>query len=222
MTMVAALKKDKAADPRAELRRAILDAAAARQQVTATEGAIERARELVQEAQARVTAAGVAVSAARESHAQRVADAIAAGGAPTSTSLIRIAQDHERDATDDLAAAKDALVRLEANQVLLTADEAVARKTVERELTTVLEPTLRALIEEARAHRDSYLRAQVAMVEVAGLFDAWHPLRKESSFVGLASNADAHLMEASAAKWRSALAALRLDADFDLPSIEGN
>jgi hypothetical protein len=220
MATVTAIKKgvDERADP--QLRRAILDADAARQQVLATEAAVERARQLVREAQAKVAAAGAEVSAARESHAQNIADSLVADAAPAGTGLIRIAQDHERDATDDLAAARDALVRLESDLVLMTADEAVARKTVERVLGDVLEPTLRRLIAQARAHRDSFLRAQVAMVEVAGLFDAWHPLRKEASFVGLGSDADARLMEVSAAKWRSALAALRESADAPVPDID--
>jgi hypothetical protein len=220
MATVTALvsKKD---DERSALRQAVSAAAKARAAVAAHQSAIDRARGLVQEAQAQVAAAGVAVNAARESHAQSIADAIIGGSSPTSTSLVRIAQGHAADAAGDRDAARDALTRLEADHALIAADEVAARKAVDRVLVNLLEPTLRRLIAEANAHRDSFLRAQVALVEVAGLFDAWHPLSKEASLVGLASDGDARVMEVSAASWRSALAALRENPDAKLPAIGG-
>jgi hypothetical protein len=175
-------------------------------------------REHVAEAVANHTAAVAALSTAQQDHAAHVASAITGGSSPTATGLIRAARAHERDAEDELAAAKNALSSLEGDLVLAEADAAVAGKAVDRALAETLEPTLRRLMDEARAHRDSYLRAQVAMVQVAGLFDPWHPLSKESSFVGLGSNADTHLMDESRAKWEDALKTLRENADAELPA----
>jgi hypothetical protein len=180
---VTALKKEKA-DERAELRRAVADAQEARAAVDRQRVSIERARQHVIEAEANVAAASAAVNAARANHVNDIASTIADGGLPTSMGLVRTARSNKLDAQDELAALKQALLKLEADLVLLQADAAAASKTVDRVLRVLLEPIVRALMAEARAHRDSFLRAQVAMVEVAGLFDAWHPLRKESSFVG--------------------------------------
>jgi hypothetical protein len=218
MSVVALAKKD---DPRASLRSAITDAQKARTAVDRQHAAIERGRLLVREAQARVTAAGIAVGEARQERAQRAVDALATGGAPTSTSLVRIAQDHERDAGDDLSAAKEALVRLESDLVLMTANEAVARKTVECELATVLEPTLRALIEAARAHRAKFLATQAAANELARLWNPWDEISKETDRLSSFNiEANARVSDASAAKWRAAIEALRTDPDASLPDLE--
>jgi hypothetical protein len=214
---VTPLKKEKT-DDRAELRRAVADCVAARAAVDKHREAIERAREHVTEAAGNAAAADTALNAAQRDHAQRIATAIADGSSPTATGLIRAARAHERDAEDELAAAKDALARLEADLADLEVDAAAGGRAVDDALRDALEPMLRALIEATRAHHASYLRAQVAMTVVAGLRDPWDPLRKEAGFIGLGSAADGRTMDASRREWESALAALRLDADAPLPT----
>jgi hypothetical protein len=216
---VTALKK---VDERAELRRAVADAQQARAAVAVQHAAIERGKQLVQEAEANLAAARTNVATAREGHAQHIAKTIAGGGSPTSTGLIRAARATERDAEDDVEATKSALLKLEADLVLVETDAAVAAKSITRALTSTLEPLARRLIEEARAAHAHYLELQAAAVEVAGLWDSWHELRTEAGRVGLMSDADSRVSNASAAKWKSAIEAMRTDPDASLPPIEGS
>jgi hypothetical protein len=210
-----ALKKP---DERAALRSAVADAQEARAAVVKAQNAIERAEQLVAENQTKLASATKAVADAQSEDATRLASVLAAGGTSLTARAARQARTDEAEAVDDVEAARSALASLREALVETERDAAAAGRAVDDALRGLMEPIVRALIAEARAHRDSFLRAQVAMTVVAGLRDAWDPLRKEASFVGLASDADGRVMDASRQKWEAALKALRKNADAPLPN----
>jgi hypothetical protein len=206
-------------DDRAELRAAIENAAAVKAELTKRQGALEQAVEYAGVARMRLETATAAIGRAKEEHAGRLARAFADGREPP-TAILQDTRDMADAARDAADAAKAAAEAITTGIKDLQVDAVVAGRAVDDALRNAVEPVLFRLIAQARALHSNYLATQAVMTEVAGLFDAWHPARKAASFVGLAGAADdARVMDASVAMWRSALAALRNDPDFDLPSI---
>jgi hypothetical protein len=207
---------------RGALRVAIEAASSKKAELAKRHASLEAAAEHVARAQERLRLATAAVAKAKEEHTARVTRALEENREPPRSTIVQDARNMEAETLGELNAAKAAVEAIATGVKDLEVDVTVAGRAVNAALAQTLEPTLRRLIEEARAHRDAYLRAQVAMVAVAGLFDTWRPLRKQSTFIGLGSDADGRVMDAARRQWETALAALRLDPDAELPAIEGD
>jgi hypothetical protein len=220
---VAALKK---IDERAALRSAIADCASEKSAVDRQREAIGRAERLVAENQAKLARAAKAVADAQSEDAKRLASVLAAGGTSLTARAARQARTDEAEAADDVAAARSALASLREDLVEAERDVAVASRAVDAAAAAVLEPTVHRLIEQARAHHARYLQVQAALAEVsgtAGLWTSWDEIRKQADHVSAYNvEADARVGNVSRAEWRAAIAALRLDADAELPPIGGN
>jgi hypothetical protein len=217
---VAAVALRKTADERAELRRAVAGCASARAAIDRQREAIERAREHVAEAAGDHAAAVTALNAAQRDHAERIATAITGGASPTATGLIRAARAHERDAEDELAAARAALTKLEADLADFEAGTAAAGKAVDAALAEMMEPIAWRLVEEVRERRRRFLALQAALCSLGSLFVSWSELRKQIDRTAMFGDADdVRVSRAAAKEWQAALAALRLDADAEVPAI---
>jgi hypothetical protein len=199
MTVTPLARKAEHTDERAALRQAVLAAAHAKAAVAAHCAAIERARELVAEAQTKLAAAR------------------AGGGSPSSAGVIRAARTAERDCEDDIEAAKSALLLLETGLADLESDAAVAGKAVEKVLAVTMEPVVCRLIEEARVQHAQFVMTQAALSALGSLWDSWDPVSKQINRVGVFNDADARLSVASRQKWEAALNAMRENADAPLP-----
>jgi chromosome segregation ATPase len=227
MAIVTALaKKTDSGDERAELKRAVADAHKARAAVDRQREAIERGKQLVQEAQAKLAAAGGAVVAAREKHAQHIAAAIAGGSSsPASTpGAIRAARAVERDCEDDIEAAKTAAASLESDLVDMETDASAAGRAVDTAVAATLKPVVARLLDEARACHLRFLMMREALNAMGRTFNPWDggDLTKLIDRVGTASEADVRVSIAVRKEWDAAIAALGVDASTELPTIEAS
>jgi DNA repair exonuclease SbcCD ATPase subunit len=148
MATISAIRKN--SDDRAELRRAIAEAAKAREVVTAHTAAIERAEALLAEAESRFEAASAAVDAARSEHAKQVVTEIAAGSRPMPSSLLRTARAAAEDSESELHAVRAALQQLEASTADLVSTVWLAQQEVEAQIDRLVAPIARQILEEAK------------------------------------------------------------------------
>jgi hypothetical protein len=215
-----ALKK---IDERAALRVAIENASSTKAALAKAQASLEAATEHVARAEARLRTASAAVAQTREEHIGRVARALGDGREPpTAATSVQASRDAEIEARDEKDAAKAAVEQIAAGIADLETDMRVASKAVDKVLAETLEPTLRRLIAEARAHRARFLQAQAALTVVSGLWSPWDEIRKEADRVGVFNpDADARVADPARRAWETALKALRESADAELPPIDG-
>jgi hypothetical protein len=83
-----------------------------------------------------------------------------------------------------------------------------------------LEPVARRLIEQTRDLHSRYLSTQAALNVLSSLFASWSPVAKAADLARFRTDADERAADATAARWRDALAVLRENAAAALPPIE--
>jgi hypothetical protein len=207
MSVASLARKDERPDERAELRRAIAAAAEAREQVAATEAAIERSVRLVSEVRRKFEAASKAVAAARDEDAQQLAAAIVSGDT-VSPQATRRAKEAETEAGDALAMARAAYKQLENDLPGVEAEAKHASKAVDAAIAAVVSPVREQMIAEAKAVRARYL------VLIAALAAIGEPLQ-----FSISDAEHRQLSSTTGARWRAAIEALKTDAGAELPSL---
>jgi hypothetical protein len=214
---VTALARKNPDPERVALREAIAVAAKARQAVSATEAAIERAKGLVQTNKAKFEAATAAIVTARDEDARQLAVAISAGGASAARAVKKARVDAD-EAADDLETAKIAVATLKVDLEDVQVEATRAGKAVAAAAAAVLAPIATRMTEEAGAYRARYLARMYAinaLVE-SGLGKFEH-LRFDIS------DAEDRQLRASVKQlWETALKALRENADAELPDLAGD
>jgi hypothetical protein len=167
--MGVALLKDSGGDgPRDALRQALAARAVAYAKAELQQQAIERARNMVRDAEARLNLAGEALESARSQHASLLAEAAQAGTARKGNTPLRAARQQLSDCEDEASAARSAVEQLktdqgdvgdevaEADNAILVAVAEVVRPLGEEllvkaeRLRTELSCTLRVLSELSR------------------------------------------------------------------------
>jgi hypothetical protein len=102
-------------DPRSGLREAIAARAVAHAKAELQQQAIDRARNMVREAEARLNVAGEALEATRALRASSLVESAQTGAAPQANTALRAARQALADSEDEASAVRSALERVEAN-----------------------------------------------------------------------------------------------------------
>jgi hypothetical protein len=213
----------KKADERAALRHAVVAAAKAQAAVVAHCDAIEKARELVAEAEGKLRVAAKAVEAARQDSAQQIAAAlVGGGGSPANKPGVRAARVAEQFCEDDVEAAKGAVATLAADLADLESDATRAAGVIDTALAEALRPLASRLLEDVRGHRLRFLRSQAALRMLGRLWNSWDDIVKEIDRTSSINDADMRLAIVVEQEWQAALAALKVDADAPLPNLAGD
>src|SRR5262249_7361554 len=158
---VAVLRKNTGGDdPRSALREAIRAADEARDMIEQHQGAVQRARTLVADAEQRMSAAGEALEAVREEQAQTIAEAAQAGTIPAKSAALRTARLALADAEDEIGAVRLALERLKAEGQDLGASISQTEDAVMVAIAGVMEPVAEQILERIRRTRGELLALQ--------------------------------------------------------------
>lgn len=150
--------KPPAGDPlRATLAEAIEGQCRAEANAAGHDQAVGRARDLVGDAEAALERARSGVAKAKTRHAENIASAAASGAPPSRQGAVREARAHERDAEDDLEAARDALAQIEAGRADVGDAAAVAAADVVAKVNEVVSAEAEHLLAEMGAARSRCL-----------------------------------------------------------------
>jgi hypothetical protein len=214
VTALAARKSDLGG--RQSLCEAIARAASAREERDAIKEAIERAHSLSMASRRALEAATKAVAVAKASDVEALADALIHGTNTTPVQTINRAREEMAAAGDALEASRAAVTRLESDLKDAEAEAKRADKAVGIAVAAVVAPIAEQMTKEASTVRARYLElmfALGAMVD-AGLGGKY--LQFEIT--------DAEYRQLSTSvgrRWKTALDALRENADSELPDLAG-
>ncbi len=215
-----ARKGDGNGDPlRAALAAAVAKAAATEDAVEKHSAAIDRARNMVRDAETRLEAATAAVAAAREEDAQALVASISTGGEPSARAIKR-ARAAEVEAADDVEVARGALAALKEELSGVMADRERATKAIDLAIAGVLLPLAKDLFAEAlraRARYQTLLFSLGMLREPLGIMSEMATKIEGLTHIGRFAAEDRELSLAVRAEWQPALEKLKLDAGVELP-----
>jgi hypothetical protein len=182
--------------------------------------AVQRAGRLVKEHKAKVEAAAIAIEEARESDVQDLAEAISSGGSSTARAL-RKARIAETEAADDLELAQTAAKALWSDN---TTEREVERagRAVDAAVASMLAPVAEELLAESRNLRERDWVIEQRLTVIRDALGYKHPLYAEIEKLWIKSPASEEVLQRSMAiqrDWRTAIEALKANADAALPEV---
>ena len=159
-------------DPRAALREAIAARAVAHAKAELQQKAVERARDMVRDADAKLGMAGEALESARSQHAGTLAEAAQTGaGVPKGNTPLRVARQQLSDSEDEASASRAALDRLESDGDDLDASSPQLENAVLVAVAQVIAPVAEQILVQMRQKQ----------VELLVLQQVFHALTDEQT-----------------------------------------
>jgi hypothetical protein len=187
--------------------------------VTKHEVTIEKARELLKESKGKLAAATVAVGNARAEDAAALVAAISSGGAPSARAIKR-ARAEEVEAADDVEAARAAHKQLEDDLADVEDELRQAEKAVDSAIAATLEPIAREMFAQALRRRAQWQAAVFTLDMLRPRLGPTSDLVKQIerlTYIDRFAAEDRELALKVRAAWAPSLAALRSDAEAQLP-----